>query len=266
YIFDPTSNDPTIEPPKRFWKFLAFRPEPDPKQIDALLALLSKLPVDLSPEDQQLRADILNGYQAILAKPFQPHAVARTRHLAYQYSVVMKYLDNLIAWGDDLFQQDTIESINEATLLYVLAANLLGPRPQRIPPRGMVQPKTFAQLKAKGLDPMGNALVELENKFPFNLGTTGSGGRANGAHAGAVFGIGRLLYFCIPRNDKLLSYWDTVADRLFKIRHCMNMQGVVRPLALFDPPIDPGMLVKATAAGLDLSSIISGLNQPIGPV
>jgi hypothetical protein len=34
-----------------------------------------------------------------------------------------------------------------------------------------------------------------------------------------------------------------VADRLFKIRHCMNIEGVVRPLALFDPPIDPGMLV-----------------------
>lgn len=38
----------------------------------------------------------------------------------------MKYLDNLIAWGDHLFQQDTMESINEATQLYVLAANILG--------------------------------------------------------------------------------------------------------------------------------------------
>src|SRR5204862_6519947 len=71
---------------------------------------------------------------------------------------------------------------------------------------------------------------------------------------------------CIPKNDKLLGYWDTVADRLFNIRHCMNIQGVVRPLALFDPPIDPGMLVKAAAAGIDIGSIVSGLNQPIGPV
>jgi hypothetical protein len=266
YIFDPTSNDKTVDPPRRFWKFLAFRQDKDPKQIDALLALLSKSPAELSPDDQELRADILNGYQAILSKPFQPHCVARTRHLAYQYCVVMKYLDNLIAWGDDLFQQDTIESINEATQLYVLAANLLGPRPQRIPPSGMVQPNTFAQLKARGLDPMGNALVELEGKFPFNLGTPSLGGSTDGQSTGPLFGIGRTLYFCIPRNDKLLSYWDTVADRLFKIRHSMNIQGVVRPLALFDPPIDPGMLVKATAAGLDLGSIVSGLTQPIGPV
>ena len=80
-----------------------------------------------------LQDEILNGYDAIRNKPFQPHAVARTRHLAYQYCVVMKYLDNLIAWGDHLFQQDTVESINEATQLYVLAANILGERPQQNP-------------------------------------------------------------------------------------------------------------------------------------
>src|SRR5262249_34655034 len=31
-------------------------------------------------------------------------------------------------------------------------------------------------------------------------------------------------------------------------------------------PIDPGMLVKAMAAGLDPSSIVSGVSQPFGPV
>src|SRR5258706_6969738 len=247
----------------RFWKFRAFRNEKDPKQIDELLALLSKPAAELSSADQKLQTDILNGYQAILKKPFQPHAVARTRHLAYQYNVVMKYLDNLIAWGDNLFQQDTIESINEATQRYVLAANILGPRPQRIPPAGTVQVKTFAQLKAAGLDAMGNALVDLESQFPFNFASATSG---DGSDSGPLFGIGRALYFCIPRNDKLLGYWDTVADRLFKIRHCMNIQGVARPLALFDPPLDPGMLMKAAAAGIDINSIVSGLSQPIGPV
>ena len=263
YIFDPTNTDKAVDPPKRFWKFLAFRQDKLPKQIDYLLTLLSKKPADLLPDDQRLRQDILDGYQAILDSPFQPHKVARTRHLAYQYNVVMKYLDNLIAWGDNLFQQDTIESINEATQRYVLAANILGPRPQRIPPSGTVQVKTFAQLKAAGLDAMGNALVDLESQFPFNFASATSG---DGGDSGPLFGIGRALYFCIPRNDKLLGYWDTVADRLFKIRHCMNIEGVVRPLALFDPPLDPGMLVKAAAAGIDISSIVSGLNQPIGPV
>ena len=58
-----------------------------------------------------------------------------------------------------------------------------------------------------------------------------------------------MLYFCIPRNDKLLGYWDTVGDRLSKIRNCMNIDGVRRSLSLFEPEIDPGALVKAVAGG-----------------
>lgn len=266
YIFDPTSNDTTVPPPARYWKFLRFRQETDVQQITDLLALLSKPDADLTQPEVKLKEKILSGYEAIRDEPFQPHKVARTRTIAYQYSVVMKYLDNLIAWGDSLFLQDTVESINEATQRYVLAANLLGPRPQSIPPRGTIRPKTFAQLKAQGLDEMGNALVELEGKFPFNQALPQSLKGSGEDKSGPLFGIGRTLYFCIPRNEKLLAYWDTVADRLFKIRHCMNIAGVVRQLALFDPPIDPGMLVKAAAAGLDIGSIVSGLNQPIGPV
>jgi hypothetical protein len=263
YIFDPTCNDSSIPVPQRFWKFIAFRRDGDATRIDELLALLSK--PDPTAEELLLKNSILNGYEAIKNKPFQPHAVARTRHLAYQYSVIWKYLDNLIAWGDSLFRQDTTESINEATQRYVLAANLLGTRPQRVPPRGASRPRTFAELKQMGLDAMGNVLVELEGKFPFNLDLPPTRG-TDTDRTGPLWGIGRTLYFCIPPNDKLLGYWDTVADRLFKIRHCMNLEGVVRQLALFDPPIDPGMLVKAAAAGVNIGSIVSGLNQSAGPV
>src|SRR5262249_39324191 len=73
------------------------------------------------------------------------------------------------------------------------------------------------------------------------------------------------LYFCIPKNDQLMSYWDTVADRLFKIRHCMNIEGEVQQLPLFEPPIDPALLVKAAAAGVDISSVLNDLNAPIPP-
>jgi hypothetical protein len=265
YIFDPTANDTSIPVPQRFWKFLAFRKAGAVTQIDEQLAILSKPDVECSSDELELKGKLLNGYEAIKNKPFQPHAVARTRQLAYQYCVVMKYLDNLIAWGDSLFQQDTVESINEATQIYVLAANLLGQCPQRIPQAGAVRPRTFAELKKQGLDAMGNALIELEGKFPLNLGVPQTNGTDPDA-ANPLFGIGRTLYFCIPRNEKMLGYWDTVGDRLFKIRHCMNLEGVVRQLALFDPPLDPGMLVKAAAAGIDIGSIVNGLNQPVSPV
>ena len=258
FIFDPTSNDTSVEPPMRFWKFREFRENSDVELINELLMRLS------DPEDSELRAQVETSINGWRENPFQPHVVARNRPLAYRFNVVMKYLDNLIAWGDSLFRQDTIETINEATQIYVLAANILGPKPQKIPRMGITQPKTYAVLKNK-LDAFGNALVDMEGQIPFNLSIPSTRHSAT-SQTDCLFGIARTLYFCIPQNDNLLGYWDTVADRLFKIRYCMNIEGIVRQLPLFEPPIDPGMLVKAAAAGIDISSMVSGLNQPISQV
>jgi len=178
----------------------------------------------LSPEDQQLRAEILNGYRAILDKPFQPHVVARNASSRLPILRRDEVSGQLGCVGDDLFQQDTIESINEATQLYVLSANLLGPRPQRIPPRGMVQPKTFAQLKARVSTRWATHWSSLKASF-HSIWERRILGQYRRESAGALFGIGRTLYFCIPRNEKLLGYWNTVADRLFKIRHCNEHPG-----------------------------------------
>jgi len=273
-VFDPTSTDTTVPPPERFWKSFVFRNGQGIQDINTLVALLSTPDSELSAAQIQAKTDVITGYNGILANPFDPHLVARTRPSAYQWYVVMKYLDNLIAWGDSLFLADTIETLNEATLCYVLAADILGPRPQVMPQATATSPKNFLQLKQAGLDRMSDALVSLEAQFPFNLvsgpasagGGSGSAGGNSGDQSGALFGIGRSLYFCIPQNQNLLTYWDTVADRLFKIRNSENIQGVVQQLPLFDPPLDPGMLAAATAAGIDTGSIVSGLNQPLGPV
>ena len=195
--------------------------------------------------------------------------VARTRPSAYQWYVVMKYLDNLIAWGDSLFLADTIETLNEATLCYVLAANILGPRPQVDAAAAARQRRgTSAAQAGRAWTAMSDALVEPRGAVPVQpRARPGAPAAADpGDQSGALFGIGRSLYFCIPQNQNLLGYWDTVADRLFKIRNSENIQGVVQQLPLFDPPLDPGMLVKAAAAGIDIGSIVSGLNQPLGPV
>jgi hypothetical protein len=265
-VFDPTSTDPNVPAPQRFWKFLSFRNAGEAPNINTLLTLLSTPDSQLNTTQLAEKQAVLAGYQAILADPFQPHVVARTRQSAYQWYVVMKYLDNLIAWGDSLFLQDTIETLNEATLCYVLAANILGPKPEALPPRGLVTPKNFLQLKQAGLDAMGNALVALEGQFPFNLlpGPGQSGG--SGDLSGPLFGIGQSLYFCVPPNQMLLAYWRTVHTRLFRLRNSENIYGVAQQLPLFDPPLDPGMLVKAAAAGIDIGSVVSGLSQPTGPV
>jgi hypothetical protein len=193
-------------------------------------------------------------------KPFKPHLIARGRPAAYMKNVVMKYVENLLNWGDDLFRRDTMESINEATQIYIIAAHILGKRPEAIPKRGEPKPETFASLRPK-LDDFGNALVQMENLFPYSSSIPLSNGGSSAANS-ALLGIGTALYFCIPHNAKLLTYWDKVEDRLFKIRHCLNIDGVERKLALFDPPIDPSVLVAAAASGVSLGSVLADLFSP----
>jgi Tc toxin complex TcA C-terminal TcB-binding domain len=265
HVFDPTCTD-DAPAPQRWWKFIAFR-HGDTTNIEALLELLGTPDDELTPQQVNRKQWVYNSYEAILSKPFDPHAVARARPLAYQYYVVMKYLSNLIAWGDSLFLQYTIETVNEASMHYVLAANILGPHPEKVPQHASSPAKSFAQLKKAQREAMGSTLIELETQIPFNSTLPGPPHKSGkDGQNGSLYGLGESLYFCVPRNDTLLRYWDTVADRLFKIRHCMDITGVVRPLALWDPPIDPGMLIKARAAGIDIGSIVSGLNQPVGPL
>lgn len=211
--------------------------------------------------DRHLSWDDEDSYPKTVAlwrkNPFDPHLIARFRTVAYQKGVVMKYIDNLIAWGDHLFRQDTMESVNEATQLYVLAAEILGPRPRKIPQRYEARPLSFHELEPQ-LDAFSNALIRLENMVPVLPTGTSSGGTQSTPPTSTP-----MLFFCLPPNDKLLEYWDTVADRLYKIRHCQNIEGVERMLALFAPPIDPGAVIGALAGGGSLSDATAALNAPL---
>jgi hypothetical protein len=254
YIFNPTDNSPGPTP-ERFWKVEPFQ-YTDVRLIEDILVNLSQR------QDGPLYDQTVRSINDWMDHPFQPWAVAKHRPSAYMMKTVMAYLDNLIAWGDSLFQQYTIETINEATQLYVMAANILGDRPQAVPRKGSAKAPTYNDLRASQLDPFGNAMVDMEVDIPFDITSpSGSGQALNGAQI--LPSIGKTLNFCIPRNDKLLGYWGTVADRLFKIHNSLNLQGVFQKLPLFDPPIDPALLVRAAAAGLDVSAIVGGLNQPL---
>lgn len=71
----------------------------------------------------------------------------------------------------------------------------------------------------------------------------------------------RSLGFCVPPNEALLDYWTRVEDRLFKIRHCMTIDGVKRAQAFWDPEIDPEVLVRARAAGIPLDELQTLLDR-----
>jgi hypothetical protein len=245
-IFDPTTNDPSPDP-IRYWRFKPFREE-EPS-IDKLLEDLAKGNLSLKDEIEEWAEN-----------PFLPHLVARQRVRSYKFAVVQKYLENLIAWGDQQFRRDTIESINEATQLYILAARILGRRPAASP-KSASGAKSYRDIQSR-LDDFSNAWIPLEPFAASQNSYTFLGSHLVGPDAEQLFSLGS-LYFCVPGNEKLFEYWDTVEDRLFKIRHCMNIDGIERKLPLFDPPIDPALLVRAASMGLDLATVLVDVEAPL---
>lgn len=345
YIFNPTATEVIEFPPgltteqkkkmelDRNWQYLEFREVDIQKLRDQLT---DKKAIEVYKKD-----------------PFNPHAIARLRLSAYQKSIVMKYIDNLLDWGDQLFTQDTMESVNEATMLYIIAREILGDRPAQIGNcgEGKVKPKTYEKISPL-LDTSSEFLAELEtytivkklsrpltwksdyiiaDKHNIKMAGAKAVGRSNASWdyqyktkglavsefdnlvaaerkympkvdikpvddaVTGEFAIGTnravnwlkdSIYvkdtfripsfgwsimrqvspvFCVPGNKDLLSYYDRVDDRLFKIRNCMNIAGQVRQLALFAPEIDPRLLVRARAAGLSLEDILNATSGNLPP-
>lgn len=255
YIFDPTTNEKSNSNDEnetsRYWKVRPFKVEPKESLQDYFL----KLNGETAGNDPEF--EFTNAIKEWRNNPFDPHLVASNRPIAYMKHVVIKYIENLIEWGDSLFRQFTRESVYEAIQLYVIASHVLGKRPEFVPKRGQIKLQNYASLK-DDLDDFGNALVKLENIFPYSSSVNAS----VSTPGSNLLGIGEALYFCLPANDKLLEHWDTVTDRLFKIRHCQDLDGVERGLALFAPVIDPAALIQAQSQGLSLGSILADLSSP----
>lgn len=266
-VFDPRENYSNYERTKhfihklpkgaRYWKFLPFFANKDAdKSVLQMLGL---------PTNQDKLPD-RSALQSLVDKwkndPFNPHLIARYRNVAYQKYVIMKYLDTLIGWGDQEFSKDTTESVNLAIQFYILAAELLGPKNPEAP-----EPNVDSPLSARALlsntDALGNAFIEYENCALIGKSKAKSLSiRAMDARTRRTGNIVEsMFYFSVPRNETLFAYWDTIADRLYKIRNSLNIQGVKRTLALFAPPIDPGMLVKARAMGISIDSILNSTNE-----
>ena len=254
-VFDPTGPAGTTgadpqTPQQRFWItkpfYLTGTAQYRAQQIEAVLQALAAGDQQLLQQVRQWQAD-----------PFNPHLVAGLRTVAYQKYVVVRYVQTLLDWGDQLFAENTYESLNEATQLYVMAASLLGPRPQAVARRTADQPLTYYQLAGNGSGSAAATLDAVENLLP----AAGPGAAGSPATPDPPQFPGG--YFGVPGNDRILGLWDTAADRLFKIRHCRSLAGQDQQLPLFEPPIDPGLLAKAVAAGVDIASATAPAETPL---
>ncbi|HEY4239641.1 MAG TPA: neuraminidase-like domain-containing protein [Kofleriaceae bacterium] len=254
YIFDPmdASGGPA---PQRFWQLAPFNQltasQWTAQQIQNILASLAE---GVSDPATAAALDVW------MNDPFDPHAIAGLRTSAYAKATVMKLLDNVIAWGDSLFATYNAETVGQAAQLYILAELILGPAPQevRLPPQPATQPLTYAQIENQ-LDAFSNTLVAVENLV---VAPTPPASMVDGSASLPTLpmlpGNGQTLFFGVPPNDQLLAYWSTVADRLYKIRHCLNLQGQAVPLPLYAPGVNPLLAASIASAG----GVPSGLSAP----
>ncbi len=251
YIFNPTLRPSKAYPsPQCYWI-------PKPLRNLTGAGILSQSINNLLLAVNQGNPTAVNEVENWRQNSFNPFLLADLRlGVPYMKSTIMSYLDNLIAWGDNLFSTESREALSEATLLYVIANEILGPTPVAVTPPPTAD-ASFAQLEPD-LDAFANAMVEIEN----SIGGSGSIGTGGGS-GGQGIPNPQTFYFKIPSNPTLLGYWSTVADRLYKLRHCQSLSGAPLQLALFDAPIDPGLLIAAQAAGVDLSSVLANLGAPL---
>jgi len=238
YVFDPTTDDKDLAMNRIYWRYIEFVNDRQLKELD-----------------DQVRA-----YKD---DPFDPHRIAELRPIAYRKAFAMSYIDNLLTWGDLLFRQYTRESIGEATMLYVLAADLLGKKPEELGKRAMSKADslTYKQITDPS-DPtivpkINDEILELENGVPPVSRYLEA--ELKGIPHDSIFNP----YFYIPENEQFSAVWDRVGDRLFKIRNGLNIDGVKQALALFSPPIDVNALVAAFASGAGLSAALADFNAPV---
>ncbi len=251
-VFDPRNQSTHWDIPDRYWKVRPFLEDGISPSVTDWLAFTGATGLGSDIQRDAFSAQIA----AWEADPFDPHVVAALRPGAYQKWVFMTYLDTLIAWGDQLFAQDTMESVNEATTLYVLAQDLLGERPVELAGQARATVYAYANLPGGApLEMMEDSVSALAVTASLKTGGVMAAGRVPSIALGSSAGAS--TYFCVPKNPKLLAYWDTVADRLFKIRSCMDLAGTHRQLALYEPPLDPALLVRASALGVDIGTAIA---------
>lgn len=235
-------NHQLASPASRFWLYRPFRTH----SLEKLRDILTD------------GSDAMKAYED---DPFDPFAIARLRIGAFEKATVMQYIDTLIQWGDFYFAQDTWEAIVAATMLYVYASDLLGPRPEQVGICSTSPPATFARiLEVYKNKPVPEFLLDLETHVP------APGPAVGDALPVAVHAFNDLgTYFCVPENDVFTGYWDRVDDRLSKIRHSQNIKGQFRLLALFEPPIDPLALIRAAGASANFLPVGSAGSKVIPP-
>jgi Tc toxin complex TcA C-terminal TcB-binding domain/Neuraminidase-like domain len=240
YLWDPDGSDAG-------WKLVPFQKVATGESIRDVLQWLA------APEGHE---DAIAAFrQQLLAwreDPYQPHAVARLRPVAYMWRTALDCGEMLIGSGDQLqLGPVTRVGLEKAARQYVRAARIFGRRPAYSRPQAEAEVLTYRDLVAR----QGDYSYGWERIFD-QPGMSRPIAASNGTHASPSPRTVGSLYFCVPPDTTLLDYWDRIDRRLWNLRHCRDLDGNPLELPLYDPPLDPELLIRARAAGLDINAVL----------
>ncbi len=129
YIFNPSVSaaneglEQGENPLDEYWSFIGLRSQNS-----------NLLPKGESTVNRSLVSDLASSAEQKIVNldPYDPHAIANLRPVAYQKYVMQQSYKTLMAWADQLFKENTRSTIAEAELLYVTAQGLLGKKPKEV--------------------------------------------------------------------------------------------------------------------------------------
>ncbi|ANS44756.1 hypothetical protein Q5A_021675 [Serratia inhibens PRI-2C] len=159
-----------------------------------------------------------------------PDAVAQADPMHYKVATFMGMLDLLIARGDAAYRLLERDTLNEAKMWYVQALNILGDESYVSADAGWASPalgeaadQTRQVRVLQALEAIRQGAVEPETDT-----------------ANSLIGL-----FLPQQNEKLKGYWQTLAQRLYNLRHHLSIDGQPLSLAIYAAPADPTALLTA---------------------
>jgi hypothetical protein len=189
-----------------------------------------------------------------------PDVVAQADPMHYKVATFMKLLDILIARGDMAYRLLERDTLAEAKMWYLTALQLLGPQPD-LPELGDWGDPSLAMAASDTSVQQSLMLMErlmLGDVRPLavpaeqpqgEIAQVDAQAEVSGEDSPATRTANSLTALFLPsENDKLNGYWQTLAQRLFNLRHNLSIDGQPLTLPLYATPADPKALQNAAAA------------------
>ena len=181
-----------------------------------------------------------------------PDVIATADPMNYKLAVFLRGLELLAARGDQLYRQQTRDSLSEAKMWYMQALQLLGTRPVLPLALAWDAPTLEAASSSNNL-----RLLELETLVEERQALLAPASLRQVVVANGPFRP--------PVDTAVLAYWDRFEGRLYNLRRHLSIDGQPLSLALFEPAADPRSLQLARQAGDGAGGLQAGSAPALWP-